>query len=338
MNSFTNFLKKTKGKKVLILTHKAADIDAIASAAVLQKVLKNPKAVIGVPGYLNQQAKTLAEKFSLKYQANPIISTFEALILEDFNNLGMIGSEAPALEKFKGPVFLIDHHSENNEFSVPKQFTIKNPKAVSTTQILYNVLKNSKMRISSETSQLLAAGIIADSNFLQVADAQAFQDLAELLKACGKDFAQIVELFSIPKDVSERIAALKAAKRVQLFKSGDFIIAASEVSCFENLAADSLISLGADLAFVGFADEKQELRVSGRASESFLKKTSINLAENVFQPLEDRMQGFGGGHAGAAAFNGTGSSAMQALQECVNLSVNFLKEKGFCQDLKQLKD
>lgn len=336
--NFISFLKKTKNKKLLILTHKAADVDAIASAAILQESSKSKKAIIGVPGYLNQEAKLLAQKLSIPYQLNPIIQNFETIILADFNTADMIGPEASELQKFKGPILLIDHHFDSGENLASKGFSIIKPEAVSTTELLFKILKDSKIKTSPRTAQLIAAGIITDSNNFATANSQTFQAIAELLKISGKSFAQVKALFEIPQDISQRIASLKAAKRVQLYKTGDFVIAVSEVSCFENLAADSLISLGADLAFVGFADEKQQLRINARASESFLKKTGFDLAKNVFLPLEQKNQGFGGGHAGAAGFNSNSSDAQPLLEQCLAISFDFLKNKGSAKDLKKLKD
>ncbi|KHO55685.1 MAG: phosphoesterase RecJ protein [archaeon GW2011_AR21] len=332
------FLKQAQGKKILLLAHKAADVDAFASAAALYLAFPKLKLEIGAPGYLNLQAKALADNFSIPHLLNPVVSGFQALVLLDFNNLEMIGSEASAFQEFKGPCFLIDHHSESSGSIAKKAFSILDSKAVSTTEIIFKIFKREKIQITPKIAQLLAAGIIADSANFITASSETFKSLSELLQIAGKEFAQITRLYSLPPDVSQRIASLKAAKRVQLFKAGNVLVATSEVSCFENAAADSLIQLGADVAFVGFRNEKNQVRLSARASEDFVQKTGFDLALDVLSRLEGKFQGSSGGHPGAAGFNGIAESLEPLLQECVLLCEEFLKSRKISERVKKLKD
>ena len=124
MNSFRKFLEKAKKGKILILTHRAADIDAIASAAVIQSIVK--KSVIGIPGYLNTEAKIVSEKFQIQHVINPLIEEFDAVIVLDFNTPKMADSIGGLLKNSKKPIFAIDHHSSTKEQLAKKEFSIIN--------------------------------------------------------------------------------------------------------------------------------------------------------------------------------------------------------------------
>ena len=336
-STFQKFIKGLSGKHVLLLVHKAADVDCIASAAVLKNSLNNVQFTIGVPGYLNQHALRLSESMKIKHTLNPVISDFAAVIVLDFNTPEMLGLQAAELEKFKKPVFIIDHHSKTKDSLDFPNKSIIDSNAVSTTQIVFQILQELKIKVSSGNAILLSAGIITDSNGLAIADSKTLQTLASLLKVCGKTVSEVQAVYEIPQDVSERIASLKSAKRVMLFKAGDFLIALSQVSHFASNAANSLISLGADLAIVGFSDDDGNAKLNARASESFLKKTGVNLEKDILSKLERKFEGTSGGHEGAAGFSGI-ARIDELFQESMLLIEEFLGSKGLREKIKELKD
>ena len=143
--------------------------------------------------------------------------------------------------------------------------------------------------------------------------------MAKTMKKSGKQFIQLVELFEVETDISEKVAKLKAARRSKIYNSNDFLVVTSKVGAFESSAASVLVRLGADVAFAGATDEKGLMLISGRCKNTFIDKTGFSLVKDVFSELGKYIEGEGGGHPAAAAFNGKGD-AVAALKKCVELT------------------
>jgi len=334
LSRFCALLKALRGKRVLCLTHKSADVDAIAAAAALQDSFKSLKITVGIPSEMNLEAKSLCDSLKIRHEINPIPQDFDAVILVDFNESQMLGSLEPELEKFKGQTFIIDHHSDSKDSLAPKANSLLVPNAFSACQIVFLLLEACKLKPSKHCAELLSAGIISDSNNLQVADSESLSILARLLSACGKSVQEITGLFEGVQDISGKIACLKAAERLELYRISDFLIATSSVSHFASLSADKLVMLGADLAFVGFSGDK-ESRINARASTGFLKATGFDLSR-LFLSIEKKFDGHGGGHAGAAGFNSPHANHIEILSACLSGCEDFLYSNGIAGKLKKI--
>lgn len=330
--AFASFLSRIKNKKLLILCHAGADVDAFSAAACLKLALgKKFSITIGVPDHINQSAKALSQNFKIPYTINPTnFSQFDGIIICDLNSVEMLGSLKESFLAFKKPVLVIDHHSVQNEHLTSKEFELIDASKTSTNEILFEILKENKYSFSNEMLLLTASGIITDSAHFLVGSSETFEIMSFVLKKTKKSLAQIVSLFSVQRDVSERIAKLKSAQRVKIFKVNEFIVVTTDIGSFEATAASSLVKLGADVAFAG-DEEKGSIRISGRANNYFVEKTSYNLAVNVFEVLQSEFGGSGGGHPAAAAFNCKVSSQVSLellLKRCVELSAQFFSKKG----------
>ncbi len=122
-------------------------------------------------------------------------------------------------------------------------------------------------------------------------------------------------------DPSERIARLKASKRVKLIKINEWLIAFSNISAFQASAARALVSLGASVAIVA-GEKGEKIQVSMRATRDFHEKTGVHLGRDIAKPLGEYLRGMGGGHAVSAGVNGSGE-VEASLKRCARL----LKEK-----------
>jgi len=294
------------GKKVLLLTHAGADVDAISSAAAIHFSLKGKaNTSIGVPEHLNTQASELAKKLKIPFQINPSLDGFDAILCLDFNKGQMLGALQGDFAKFKGEKFLIDHHSQENSHIASEKNSYVKKSAVSATELVFELLEKSKVKIPKPAYLCIAAGIITDSSSFLIADHKTFAIMAKVMQKADVQYSDITSLFSVQRDLSEKVARLKAAKRCRIFKSGECVIAISKVGAFEADSAAALVRIGADVAFCGFSD-KGAIRVSGRADNFWRKKHSFDLAADVFNKLESFFEGEGGGHPGAAGFNGKG--------------------------------
>ncbi|MEW6294938.1 MAG: DHH family phosphoesterase [Candidatus Diapherotrites archaeon] len=335
--SFNSFLHSIKGKKIALLTHSGADVDALASASSLYFALKPEfKTKIIIPDHISLNAKILAGKTQTPYTINAnSLSEFKALIIVDLNSIEMLGSMKKKVLSFKGPILLIDHHTKTSHLPKTKNFhSIIDPKKVSSTEIVFYLLKESKIKLNPKTASLLAAGIITDSAGFHVADSDTFSSMAELMKQSKKSFSEITELFESKPEPSQKIAKLKAAKRARIYRTGEFIIVTAEIGAFEADAASILTRLGADLAFAGKA-EKGLIRLSARANNFFILKTRIDLAKDILSKLDKKFEGNSGGHSGAAGFNGKGESIEKVFSECLALLKEFLKLKSLNAETKE---
>lgn len=322
-----------RGKKVLVLTHAGADVDAFASAASLSLSLgKNSK--IGVPDHLNLNAKALAKNTSTNYSINPKISDFDAIIAVDFNGYEMLGSMKSEIKNFKNPIYVIDHHEKSKNPLNFKKDSILDKNAVSTTEIIYRIFKGQKITIHKETAIFIACGIITDSAHFLAADSEVFRIMAEMLDKSKMSFSEIAEIYKVKEDVGGKIAKLKAAKRARIYKISDIIVATTNIGSFEADAATALIRLGADIAFAGDF-EKGALKISGRANNNFVKKSGFDLAKDIFMPLGVYFKGEGGGHPAAAAFNGTSEDFEEPISKCLLLTQKFFLKKNKSAEIKE---
>ncbi len=314
--SFSQF----KGKKVALITHTGADVDAVATAFVLEKALLKEKAFVQVivPDHANLSAKALAEKIGNSFEVNKSLDEFDSAVLVDFNSFEMAGAMEQEIKNFKKKLFAIDHHSASETTIVSKSNSFVKSNAVSSTELVMSLIKKNNQKIEKEQGILIAAGIITDSNFFHVANSETFSFMAEAINASGKTFSEIVSLFNVEKTAGEKIARIKAAKRARIFSTGKHIIVTSKVGAFEADSANALIRIGADIAFVGDSD-KGKIIVSGRASSHIVNRLEIDLARDVFSKLGNQFNGSGGGHPGAGAFNGKGSIS-ECLEKCVELA------------------
>ncbi len=329
------FSSGTRKKKILVLTHSGADVDAIASAGAIYFALgKSNNVAIGVPEHISLPAKTFAESMRIPYSINPVVSGFDTIIMVDFNSAEMLGSMKHAVLSFSGKKIVIDHHEKPSVQFSGNVSRIIDASAVSCSLLVLEQLKKSSIPITPNIAKCAAAGIIVDSSQFAVADARAFSAMAFCLGKCKSSLPELLSLFRVKKDASQKIAALKAAKRARIFALGDYVGVCSEVGAFEADAAGALVRAGADIAFVGNS-ENQKLKISARANNFFLKKTGLDLAK-IMQELSKSFDGQGGGHEGAAGFNGKGDF-VQAGDKCIGIAFDFLKKKNPKVTMKEYK-
>ena len=324
-----------KNKKILILTHSGADVDAIAAAGCLSLALgKKNQVEVGVPEHISLPAKAFSRNTGIKYSISPKLKGFDCIFLVDLNELKMLGRLQQDVQQFKGPVYLIDHHTRQRNMPVKQSNAFIDSDAIGTVEIVYRMLKKSKIKITPKMAVCIAAGLVTDSAFFLNADSNMFKIMAEMLETSKKRFSSITGLFRVRRDFSEKIAMLKAAKRARIFRLGNYIAVISDVGAFEADAASALVRVGADVAFVGDI-ENGKLRISGRASKDIGKKTGLDLAEHVFQRLGGYVKGSGGGHAAAAGFRGNTKDLQGALMQCVHLTRSHVQKKGKSIQLKE---
>ncbi len=292
MQKVVELLKQQKHKKVLVLTHHNADIDAAAAAVVLAEALKK----IGANAYaaaaesVSKAAKKLTEPFNILI--DPDCSKFEFVILVDTS----VREQLSSIKNLRADI-VIDHHPKGNLCETAVCYIDENSK--STSQLVYKVVKKLGCGVDNTLLKITAAGIVADSAHLRLADHDVFLTLAELTKTVK--FSEVLDLIKSEEDFSEKVASIKCVTRAEVYRFNNILVAFSNITSHEAIGARALLKVGADIAVV-IAEKKNETRISSRGKEKILE-VGIDLSE-IFKEVGDYLEGSGGGHSLAGSANG----------------------------------
>lgn len=293
IRDFAEKLKIVKGKKVLVLTHHNADIDAAASAIALAEGLKQIGAdtAIGVAESVSRAAQRLAEGF--KIIIDPDCKQFDFVILVDTS----VPEQLASVKNLRAE-FVIDHHPEGK--LAEKAVLYIDGNAKSSAQLVYAVMKELGIEIDEPLAKIISAGIVADTAHFRNADSEVFSAMAELSKKAK--FSDVLALITSEEiDPSGRVAALKAASRMDIYKFDEILVVLSNVVSHEAAACRGLLKLGADVAIV-VAEKESEMRISSRANGKISEK-NLDLSE-LFKEVGKFLEGSGGGHPLAGSANG----------------------------------
>ena len=320
----TKIIDTLEAKLVVLLCHHNADPDAICSAYAFQSLLKQlmPKieVEIGAAYGISRLSKHLLQYVPIDVRDQPRIEKADAIVLLDTNTIQQLDNLAEKVKTAKSPIIVIDHHATHPETEQLATLCVTNEEASSTCEIVYNFYKQANIKPNQTEAKALFLGIAFDTRHFILANSSTLKNIAELIDS-GLNVQETLPLLSLPMDLSERVARLKASRRVKLFKMNEWIIALSHVSAYQASAARALIDLGADVAAVA-GQKNEKLEVSLRGTREFHKQTGIHLGKDVAKPLGEHIHGMGGGHATAAGANGAEDIEV-ALKRCLFL----LKEK-----------
>jgi nanoRNase/pAp phosphatase (c-di-AMP/oligoRNAs hydrolase) len=303
MTSFFKFEIGKSCKRILLLTHRHADADALCSAAVLKSLLdKQFKVEIGIPDSLNSEAKRIAKKFNVSVSLNPKLKRFDCIILVEVSSKEMLGSLKKEFQSFEGKKYLIDHHAVTKFPGIPSSHKMLDSKAISTTELLFHLLYKSPVKLTGWQANLLALGLMSDSAQFTTATPFTFLAMYFLLSHGDLSYADLKALLSPRHDFSGKIASLKAVKGARIFRLGSFV-AVNVPSGSGSDVLDQLIVLGADIAVQTIEHSDHQTVLTVHANNYFISKTHINLTKNVVQVLATLFKGSFGGHQAVANFS-----------------------------------
>ena len=323
IKKITDLLKRVQAGRAVLLCHHNADPDAVCSAYALSKLLQRLHPELNVELAAAQGpsklSKRILERIEAEFTENPDVEAADVIFLLDTNNVQQLGELGPRVLEAGSPIILVDHHAPHPETQRIAALCIVEEDATSTCEIVYELFGEAGVKPDLEEATALFLGMAYDTRHFAIANPSTFRAAAELAEL-GVDVAEALRLLSVPMDISERIARLKACQRMKLFEVDGWIIATSHVSAYQASAARAIIGLGAHVAVVAGKRDDQ-LQVSLRATEEFHEKTGIHLGTDVAKPLGEYINGMGGGHPTSAGVNGTGE-----LEECLEKAVEILKE------------
>lgn len=324
IHKITELIDQRNAKLAVLLCHINADPDAVCAALAMAQLLQRLRPSLKVEVAAAQGPSRLS-KFSLqslpaKLTVQPSLESSDVIVLLDTNTIQQLGEWGERVKASKAAVVVIDHHASHPETERLATLTVADEKASSTCELVYRLFKEAGVDLTQDDARALFLGIAFDTRHFVLANSSTFKVIADLVDA-GVNAGETLSLLSLPMEQSERIARLKASKRVRLIRVNDWLIALSDVSAFQASAARALISIGAHVAVVA-GQRGEKLQISMRASQDFQQKTGVHLGRDIAKPLGEYIHGMGGGHSVSAGVNGVGD-VESSLKRCVRL----LKER-----------
>lgn len=293
--------------------HSRGDLDACSSSYVLAKYFGFKVIAPDLPA---SRALKLLEMFGKK----PVIWNGEEIKEENFvildaNSYSLFPSKFVELLKTKKKI-VIDHHQQREDMI--EGFLFNETNFNSSSSIVFEILKELKVKIEKNDAILLLFGIVDDSADFRNSTSQTFEQISQLLKVAGVSFYDISQLLyakETSKAVLEELKKIeyREVTRVINGEKKKAIIATGIVKeGFETRIAEILLSIGCNVAIIGsYSKEEKKLKISLRALNEKMMNLAI-LANRVGWSLG----GSGGGHKNAAGIYWKGKK--EDLKEVIN--------------------
>ncbi|MBF0490890.1 MAG: bifunctional oligoribonuclease/PAP phosphatase NrnA [Candidatus Omnitrophica bacterium] len=296
MSSFKNVWSEIKKhKRILVTTHHNPDADAACSALAMTLVLKKMGKITtlvdedALPSWLDflPGAKTFYKNADIK---PPV---FDLVIALDCGDRLRIGGVSKLINGQK--LINIDHHISNDLFGDVNLVLLKSS---STCEILFDLFRSAKVKLTKDLAVLLYAGIMTDTGSFRYDNTTA------------KTHEIIVELMRFglnPADLYQRlyvgIPSSDIKKFIDVIHSADLVLK-NQVYCvmLPKKVVDSF-SKGFDLKekIFGFLRSVEGIEVVVILHEIASHLTRINLrSQNDFDVSQLASLFQGGGHRKAA--------------------------------------
>lgn len=292
------------GRTVAVL-HGNADPDAVASAAAVKDAFGN--VTIWTPGGIDRLAKILVAEMGIQVVEAPEPPPRDRLLVLDTSGPEQLPEGIDLTD-----AIVVDHHSRNSKWDSARFYYTDDSKS-SCAEIVVELVKAGDRRISRDSALALMLGMLTDTGTFKFSRPAMLRAYAGLMEEHGIHMDEVLDLLSVETDISERVSQLRGAQRLKYWKVGEHIVAASQGSAFEASVCKGLISLGADIAFVG-SQRGEMFRISARATQAVVRK-GIHLGKLLGDVGSETSNG-GGGHPGAAGLTGKGD-----VEAILNISV-----------------
>ncbi|MFX1279546.1 MAG: bifunctional oligoribonuclease/PAP phosphatase NrnA [Promethearchaeota archaeon] len=309
-SKFEEFLFYLRDKKILITTHDLVDIDGFVSCIILQfffnEYFNQPVSVFFAE--LSKLTRNFMKKFTTKfpnytfdYETDIDPNEYDICLLVDTNDISQLRFNHSRESQLVIPYIIIDHHHFNKTKQNNVNFVSLNlisDKISSSAEIVLKLLESQNQDLTTPQRYLLAAAIIIDSGFFKYGNNDTIKTISKLLDN-KVIFQDLLPMLEAEVDVSEKIAKIKGLQRVDLIRSGDYLIGVSNVSSFGASVSSMLIKNGFDIAIV-YSEEKDKKIINSRANKNICLKTGLHLGK-ILEDLSEYSEGSGGGHDGAAS-------------------------------------
>ena len=326
IHEIISLIDKLNAKLVVLLCHHNADPDALGAAFAFSRLLERLRPELSIEIAAAQGpsklSKSMLKALSVKLTEQPRIEEASLIVLLDTNTIQQLGEWSARVKASNSPLIVIDHHASHPETERIATMWVADEETSSTCEMVYRFFKEAEVEITEVEAKALFLGIAFDTRHFVIAKSTTLKAVADLIDA-GVNVEETLPLLSLPMEYSERIARLKASRRVKLMDIQGWLIALSHVSAYQASAARALIGLGAHVAIVA-GQRGDAVQISLRSSRVFHEKTGIHLGRDMAKPLGEYLHGMGGGHSVSAGANGVGD-VEASLKRCVGLLKQRLK-------------
>lgn len=321
--------------RVLILTHKNPDGDAVGSALGLRWILTklghsvdivipddSPLFLKWLPGH----NKIFVHDRKSGKGIPQLFADCDLIICADFNTSERLGSVESLFLGCAKPALLIDHHPESEPFT---KFQIIDPSKGSTSELIFLLIQKLQLSesIGVEAATCLLAGILTDTVGLKVSCSypEIFETVAALMRiGADKDriFFEIYNMFSADRMRLLGYSLEKNMKILREFRTAYIALTKREMNDFRHKKGDTEgfvnypLSI-ADIVFsVLFTEQHDHIKLSLRSRGSF---PANEFAQKHF---------LGGGHRNAAGgrFFGTMAEAIERFESVLDEYRELLHE------------
>ena len=174
---------------ILITGHINPDGDAIGSALALKLLLTSMDIQATVSFDVTGDLPSNLDHLPYELISTPTEKSYKTVFVFDCGNSSRLGNlENLVINSEK--VVVVDHHIDPTFGDLQ----IIDPKAASTTQVLYRIFKNENLKISREIADCLMTGLITDTGRFQYSntDEEVFTIAADLM-SLGSNLSLISE-------------------------------------------------------------------------------------------------------------------------------------------------
>jgi nanoRNase/pAp phosphatase (c-di-AMP/oligoRNAs hydrolase) len=256
------------------------------------------------------------------------IDKYNIVYFLDTGGIGVLGEIGRKILDSNLIKIIIDHHHVEEEFINKFDIILSNPDASSTIEIILNIL--AKYIPISYIDRRYFTGILTtiyvETRFLTLASSDALYWFMKFRRITGIDVDEVRRIVSYQPDISERIAVLKALKRMQIYRYNDRLLSLTEVSAYMNQASAHLSRIGADIVII-YSGKKRDCRIHIRIGDSILKRYNIDLYEFLkkFYSGDERVSY--GGHIGLINIEFKGGTCSKFIEEFISGLLKFLKDR-----------
>jgi len=329
-----NHLKKLFKEKnnILFLCHHNADPDAIGGALGLKYLAnsfnKSKKSnIIISTNSVSKLTRNILSELNETVEIVNYPKLLDVVCFVDTSSLNQVLIDENKLSDKK--VILIDHHKKTDLVDMC-DFVIVDENSTSVCEIVANIFKKINIYPPKNIRTALLCGIVYDTKHLKLATEGTFNIISWLIRDIS--FQKILYLLTQESDESKKLAHLKACSRMELriIKRGNrkYIVGLSNSSSNEASCAKTMVSIGADIAFVVAVRKKDnEIRVSARCRKPISKQVHLGV---LMEKIAKKLNGRGGGHAEAAGLNANfekGAPKDEIIKEVLNLCVNSFEKE-----------
>lgn len=299
----------------LVLLHGNADPDALGCAYAIYSCF--PEVTVATPGGLDRVSKVIAEKLGFLPKELADVAAFDKVVVLDTSSPDQLAPMASLPQR----CIVVDHHAHNARWDGHMYYCDESKR--SCAEIVYQLLKVSKAKMSREVGLALLTGMLTDSGHFKFATPSLLQTFAEIMESHHIEIDEVYDLVDLEQDISERISQLKGAQRMRFERVGERLVAISLGSAYESSVCKALLAMGADIAFVG-SQRGEQFRVSARA-----RMDVVRMGLHLGKLLEDvgtETMSDGGGHGGAAGLMGVGD-VEAILNMCMSRGLDFFRRR-----------